>query len=173
MIHYDCAQLTNDEIEFYNISENKFFCCKRCESAPLTCPPHLQKKKKDSNCVTAENGTAEFTLNPAAPPFVPGCQYVSDVNNVISKVTHSNLSQTVVPTTSNPNKQTDNSSLTVRANIAKSSGFVYFHKFLEIRCSFLCPNDLDNAFLSRDNSEFVIFHNNINSMCDTETDKIS
>ena len=113
-----------------------------------------------------------FTLNPTAPPFVPGCQYVSDLNSVISKVTHINLSQTVVPTTSNPNKQTDNSSLTVRANIAKSSGFVYFHKFLEIRCSFLCPNDLDNSFLSRDNSEFVIFHNNINSMCDTETDKI-
>ena len=50
-IHYDCAKLTDDEIEFYNIPENKFFCCKRCEMAPLTCPPHLEKTKKKSNIV--------------------------------------------------------------------------------------------------------------------------
>ena len=35
---------------------------------------------------------------------------------------------------------------------------------------FIYPNDLDNSFLSRDNSEFVIFHNNVNSLCDIESD---
>ena len=55
------------------------------------------------NTSTSENCILEFTLNPAAPPFVPGSKYVSDLNSVVSKVT-------LVPTTRNPNKQLDDSS---------------------------------------------------------------
>ena len=58
-----------------------------------------------------------------------------------------------------------------RVNTAKSSGSAYFHKFLEIKCSYLCPNDLDDSFLAQDNSEFTIFHNNVNSLCSTDVDK--
>ena len=44
-----------------------------------------------------------------------------------------------------------------RVSAAKSSESTYFHQFLEIQCSYLCPNDLDESFLAKENSEFVIF----------------
>ena len=47
---------------------------------------------------------------------------------------------------------------------AKSSKSVYFDQFLEINCSYLCPNDMDDNFMSRESSEFVAFHNNVRSM---------
>ena len=48
-----------------------------------------------------------------------------------------------------------------RAKKAKSSKSVYFDQFLEIECSYLFPNELDDKYLSRNNSEFVAFHNNV------------
>ena len=55
---------------------------------------------------------------------------------------------------------------------AKSSESIYFHQFLEIQCSYLCPNDLDESFLAKENSEFVIFHNNVDSLCATDNNTI-
>ena len=47
-------------------------------------------------------------------------------------------------------------------NVLKPSNrYVYFDQFLEI--SYLCPNNLENTFLANENSEFVIYHNNIRS----------
>ena len=139
-IYYDCAKLTDNKIEFYNVPENQFFCCKRCESAPLTCPPHLDKKI--NSCVTSDNCTSEFTLNPAAAPFIPGSKHTSDLNSEVSKVTLENSSsQDVDSTSKNASEQLGTSSLPARANIAKSHDSIYFHKFLEIKCSYLCPND--------------------------------
>ena len=101
-------------------------------------------------------------MNPAAAPFVPSSKHTSDLSSEVSTVPHTNPSQAVDSTTKITPEQLDNKNLTARANIAKSHSSIYFHKFLEIKCSYLCPNNLDNSFLSRDNSEFVIFHNNIN-----------
>ena len=139
-VHFDCAELTPTDIEFYNVYENAFFCRERCKMAPLVCPPHLTKIRKSNNCVTADNCAKESTLNPTAPPFFPA------------------------------SSKTKKTTLDLRSKIAKSYESVYYHKFLEIKCSYLYPNNLDNSFLSRDNSEFVIFHNNVNSLCDIESD---
>ena len=50
-------------------------------------------------------------------------------------------------------------------NVPKTSNrSVYFDQFLEINCSYLSPNNLDDTFLSKENSEFVIYHNNIRSI---------
>ena len=50
-------------------------------------------------------------------------------------------------------------------NVPKTSNrSVYFDQFLEINCSYLNPNNLDDTFLSKENSEFVIYHNNIRSI---------
>ena len=56
-------------------------------------------------------------------------------------------------------------------NVLKPSNrYVYFDQFLEI--SYLCPNNLDNTFLANENSEFVIYHNNIRST-NANMDKVS
>ena len=55
-------------------------------------------------------------------------------------------------------------SLEDKVKKAKSSKSVYLDKFLEINCSYLNPNNLNDQFLARDNSEFVAFHNNVRSM---------
>ena len=123
--------------------------------APLTCPPHLEKTKKKINyCATGDNLTSEFTLNPAAAPFVPSSSKhtTSDLSSEVSTVTRRNPSQAVDSTAKNTPEQLENNSLTTRANIAKSHSSIYFHKFLEIKCSYLCPNDLGNSFLSRESS---------------------
>ena len=50
-------------------------------------------------------------------------------------------------------------------NVPKTSNrSVYFDQFLEINCSYLNPNNLDDTFLSKENSEFVVYHNNIRSI---------
>ena len=54
---------------------------------------------------------------------------------------------------------------TSHVNPPKSSNnSVYFDQFLEINCSYVCPNDLNNSFLANETSEFVIYHNNIRSI---------
>ena len=56
-------------------------------------------------------------------------------------------------------------------NVLKPSNrSVYFDQFLEI--SYLCPNNLENTFLANENSEFVIYHNNIRST-NANMDKVS
>ena len=57
-------------------------------------------------------------------------------------------------------------SLKEKSKIAKSTNSVYCHKFFDIQCSYLCPSDLNHAFLAGENSEFVVFHNNVRSLCD-------
>ena len=60
-VHFDCAELTPTDIEFYNVYENAFFCRERCKMAPLVCPPHLTKIRKSNNCVTVDNCSKEST----------------------------------------------------------------------------------------------------------------
>ena len=69
--------------------------------------PSIEKKIK--NCVTSDNCTSEFTLNPAAAPFVPGSKHTSDLNSEVSTVTHSNSSQAVDPTSKNASEQSKSS----------------------------------------------------------------
>ena len=90
------------------------------------------------------------------------------LNYAESRDTHS-ASSSITSDIAKQNK----ASFEIRKNTATSSESVYFHKFLEINCSYLCPNDLDDSFLARDNSEFIIFHNNANSLCSADTNKFS
>ena len=111
-----------------------FFCCKRCKIAPLCCPPHLIKNGKQS--VTVDDCSAEVTLKTADDS-------VGALSNVVSRVT-SRPSETVKLTcNATVKKTTKKIGLDVRAKIAKSSESVYYHKFLEIKCSYSYPNDLD------------------------------
>ena len=64
-------------------------------------------KKKRNYCVDVDNCSKESTLNPDAPPFFPA------------------------------SSKTRKATLDFRAKIAKSSESVYYHKFLEIKCSYL------------------------------------
>ena len=46
---------------------------------------------------------------------------------------------------------------------SKSSQFNHYRQFLDIHCSYLCPNDLEDSFLANESSEFVVYHNNVRS----------
>ena len=65
-------------------------------------------------------------------------------------------------------------SLPINSNINNkpSNRSVYFDKFLDIKCSYLSPNNLDTTFLANESSEFVIYHNNIRS-ANANIDKVN
>ena len=65
--------------------------------------------------------------------------------------------------------QTPNSSaysipLADRIKKAKSSKSFYFDPFLDLKCLYLNPNDIDDSYLGNGKSNLVLFHNNINSL---------
>jgi len=93
-------------------------------------PPHL-KKKKNNDCVAVDNHNVVITVDSVA-------ESIGDLDSEASRDTHSDSSTNIIES-----KKAD---LRHRVNTVKSSGSAYFHKFLEIKCSYLCPNDLDDFF---------------------------
>ena len=51
-----------------------------------------------------------------------------------------------------------------RKKVKTSNETVYFDQFLEVKCSYLSPKDLNDSYMSKSNSDFVVYHNNIRSM---------
>ena len=99
----------------------------------------------------------EITPNPSTNEncLVPGgCPEINSGLDIFQ-----DLDITPTRDETNPNQNFSNQ------NPPKSSNnSVYFDQFLEINCSYLCPNDLNNTFLANENSEFVVYHNNIRSI---------
>ena len=48
--------------------------------------------------------------------------------------------------------------------VKTSNETVYFDQFLEVKCSYLCPKDLNDSYMSKSKSDFVVYHNNVRSM---------
>ena len=51
----------------------------------------------------------------------------------------------------------------LKTKAAKSSKSVYFDPFLDIKCAYKCPTEIDDTFLET-SSSLSIFHNNIRSL---------
>ena len=146
-LHYNCAGLTKEQFEQFGneLRHTDFFCSKRCEIRSLPF-----------------SSFSDFIINPDDGPN--DCSAVIQ-NNILA------IPGTIDITSDNPvssavyNKGRKNTlSLDDKIKKAKSSKSVYFDKFLEIECSYLNPNNLNDQILFRDNSEFVAFHNNVRSM---------
>lgn len=88
----------------------------------------------------------------------------NNVNSANSSVVAATCSSTINNSTKVNPKRKNISCPKNRIKKAKSSKSVYFDQFLEIECSYLYPNELDDKYLAKDNSEFVAFHNNVRSM---------
>ena len=49
--------------------------------------------------------------------------------------------------------------------VLDSSNFIRPYDFLDINCSYLSCNDLNDTYFSQSSSEFRIFHSNVRSLC--------
>ena len=154
-LHYNCAGLTKEQFRQFGkeTCNRDFFCSKRCEVRSLP----FSFFSGDINPDDEEPSKCSTVVQNKAMVIPSTTEIANDnspiVNNGANPVINKNVkgSKNTLP-------------LGEKIKKAKSSKSVYFDKFLEIQCSYLNPNNLDDQFMSRDNSEFVAFHNNVRSM---------
>ena len=76
---------------------------------------------------------------------------------VISVVSGTSMNNATPGPCSSADITTTNSSIAKKVKKAKfTNQTVYFDQFLEVKCAYLCPNNLDDTYMSKDNSEFVV-----------------
>ena len=150
-LHFDCAGFTIDEFDMFCDSTKDFFCSQRCVMRQL--PFHSFSgsiNEQDSPCkssVVVDDCTEEISNNLNSDDLVSP---VTNNDTTLSSTSPSNLATPPIIKNNNITHST-------------SSRFKYFRQFLDLNCSYLCPNDLEDTYLANDSSEFVVYHNNVRS----------
>ena len=157
--HFDCANLTSEEIDMYCNSHKDYFCSKRCvmrqlpfNSISSSLNINITEQDLPSMGSMVADNCAERTSNNSDGDSL-GSLVVNSETSLMASValptcTNFPLNKIISPIDNvNHNKR------------SKSSQFNHYRQFLDIHCSYLCPNDLEDSFLANESSEFVVYHN--------------
>ena len=163
-LHFDCAGFTIEEFDMFCNGTKDYFCSKRCLLRQL--PFHSFSgsiSEEDLPCessVVIDGHTEKISNN------------LNTSDDLVSLAVNNNTS--LSPTSSNPSNLTSPPIINTNHNMhSKPSRFQYYRQFLDLNCSYLCPNDLEDSFLSNDSSEFVVYHNNVRSFKKNMQSKIN
>ena len=125
-LHYECAGLTADELRALGSNAIRDFFCSRCELLEL--PFYLMR----GSFISDNNESCMIT---------GGCpEAISPVEGTLGEYNSTTMSE-------NTN---------CSRNVPKTSNrSVYFDQFLEINCSYLNPNNLDDYFFCRKENSVI------------------
>ena len=144
-LHANCAKLTIEELEALSDSARTYICSFQCEIR------ELPLYSNNDYFIDDQFNSLSLSYN-NYPVFRPDFQNINNDDIASTKISARNISS---------------SSFTLQDKItkAKKSKSVYFDQFLDSRCAFLKPNELNDSYLNVPKSnDLVIFHNNIRSL---------
>ena len=158
-LHFDCTSLSSQDLDILCISSKDYFCSKRCLMRQL--PYH----SGNIDITEFQNSKNQNLLSTSSVGVDKSAEKISNALNCDDLGSSVNNSDTTVsPNFATTSSQPTSPTISVNNNLhSKSSKFKYNRQFLDINCSYLCPNDLDDSFLANESSEFVIYHNNVRS----------
>ena len=144
-LHANCAKLTIDELEALSDKDKTYICSFQCEMR------ELPLFSSNDYFIDGQFNSLSLSYN-TNPVFGPDFQNMDNVDLDSTKI---------------PARNTNSSSFTLQDKIAKAkkSSSVYFDQFLDSRCAYLKPNELNDSYINvSDSNDLVIFHNNIRSL---------
>ena len=190
-LHLNCTRLSRDEFIALSDNDSLFICCKRCEMCTLPFNSIDMMSLDDQAAIPSNYDSSPAIASDVivyhSPISDDSGELVMDDGDVVINDDSQRITSNAhnipysPPTFSNVpvdhsivNVGTPTDNQDIAANLSsnakkwdqiKASKSVYFDKFLDIKCSYLSPNEFDDRHLARyKKSEFTVFHNNIRSI---------
>ena len=160
-LHFDYTTLSSHDLDILCNSSKDYFCSICCLMRQL--PYHSFSGTLD--ITEFQNSNNQNLLSTSSVGVDSSAEKISNDLNCDDLSSSVSNSDTTAPSSiASTSIQPTSPTISFNNNMhSKSSKFKYNRQFLDINCSYLCPNDLEDSFLANENSEFVIYHNNVRS----------